>query len=65
MSEQAMDEQGMSATSQDRFKQGLVDFYSSQAEVILAQYRNINQLLGETNDWTAPGTHCEVLIRDF
>lgn len=65
MSEQAINEQGISVASKDLFKQGLVDFYSSQAEVILAQYRNINQLLGETKDWTAPGTHCEVLIRDF
>lgn len=44
---------------------GLVSFYSSQAELMLAQYRNINQLLGTTTDWTHPGTHCEVLLRDF
>jgi hypothetical protein len=43
----------------------LVDFYASQADVLLAQYKNINQLLGETSDWSHPGTHCEVLIRDF
>src|SRR5688572_3738026 len=46
-------------------RQGLFEFCSSQAEVMLAQYRNINQLLGPTDDWTAPGTLCEVLIRDL
>ncbi|QDT95265.1 DUF6602 domain-containing protein [Gimesia aquarii] len=44
---------------------GLFDFYASQAEVMLAQYENIVHLLGPTDDWTAPGTHCEVLLRDF
>lgn len=44
---------------------GLFDFYASQAEVMLAQYENIVHLLGRTDDWTAPGTHCEVLLRDF
>jgi hypothetical protein len=44
---------------------GLVRFYSSQAALLLAQYENINQLLGPTTDWTHPGTHCEVLLRDF
>jgi len=44
---------------------GLFDFYASQAEVMLAQYENIVHLLGSTHDWTAPGTHCEVLLRDF
>jgi hypothetical protein len=47
------------------FKAGLFDFYASQAEIMLAQYENIVQLLGPTDDWTAPGTHCEVLLRDF
>jgi hypothetical protein len=46
-------------------KQGLFDFYASQTEVMLAQYENIVHLLGPTDDWTAPGTHCEVLLRDF
>ena len=32
---------------------------------MLAQYRNIEHLLGPTDDWTAPGTHCEVLLRDL
>ncbi|MCY2987544.1 MAG: hypothetical protein NTY19_06730 [Planctomycetota bacterium] len=45
--------------------EGLVKFYSSQAELLLAQYENINQLLGQTKDWTHPGTHCEILLRDF
>lgn len=49
----------------DPLPQGVLDFYSSQAEVLLAQYENINQLLGPTNDWTHPGTHCEILIREF
>lgn len=44
---------------------GLIHFYSSQAELLLAQYENINHLLGPTTDWTHPGTHCEVLLRDF
>ena len=45
--------------------QGLVDFYSSQADLMLAQYENINRLLGPTTDWTGPGTHCEALLRDL
>jgi hypothetical protein len=45
--------------------QGLMQFYASQAELLLAQYENINQLLGRTTDWTTPGTHCEILLRDF
>lgn len=45
--------------------EGLFKFFASQAEVMLAQYNNINELLGPTNDWTHPGTHCEVLLRDF
>jgi hypothetical protein len=53
---------GKSAASLD---EGLVDFHSSQAKIVLAQYRNIEQLLGKTDDWLWPGTHCEVLIRDF
>jgi hypothetical protein len=48
-----------------RLEKGLVEFYSSQADLLLAQYENINQLLGPTDDWTAPGTHCEVLLRGF
>jgi hypothetical protein len=47
------------------FSEGLAQFYSSQAELILAQYENINQLLGPTKNWTPSGTHCEILIRDF
>jgi hypothetical protein len=46
-------------------KTGLLDFYSAQADLVLTQYKNINFLLGETNDWTAPGTYCEVLLRDL
>ncbi|TWT62851.1 DUF6602 domain-containing protein [Rubinisphaera italica] len=44
---------------------GLFEFYASQASVMLAQYDNIVHLIGPTDDWTAPGTHCEVLLRDF
>lgn len=44
---------------------GLVEFYASQATLMLSQYQNIERLLGPTDDWTAPGTHCEVLLRDF
>lgn len=46
-------------------REGLTRFYSSQAEVMLAQYENINRLLGPTKDWTHPGTHCEILLREF
>lgn len=44
---------------------GLVEFYSSQSELLLAQYETINRLLGPTTDWIHPGTHCEVLLRDY
>lgn len=46
-------------------EQGIRNFYASQAKAILAQWTNIENLLGPTNDFTAPGTHCEVLLRDF
>jgi hypothetical protein len=46
-------------------EQGIRNFYASQAKAILAQWANIENLLGPTNDFTAPGTHCEVLLRDF
>jgi hypothetical protein len=46
-------------------QEGLISFYSSQAELMLAQYKNINQLLGPTKDWSHPGSHCEILLRDF
>lgn len=51
--------------SLDPLQEGLIGFYSSQAELMLAQYKNINQLLGPTKDWSHPGSHCEVLLRDF
>jgi hypothetical protein len=44
---------------------GLIDYYSSQAELMLAQFENINRLLGPTTDWTHPGDLCEILLRDF
>lgn len=46
-------------------REGLYKFCSAQAKAMLAQYENINHLLGPTDDWTAPGTLCEVLIRDL
>lgn len=49
----------------DDLSQGLIDFYSGQAAVMLAQYEDINRLLGDTDDWTHPGTHCKVLLRSF
>lgn len=45
--------------------QGLLEYYSSQAELMLAQHDNINRLLGPTDDWTHPGDFCELLLRDF
>jgi hypothetical protein len=50
---------------EDPLPHGLATFYSSQAHLLLEQYNNINQLLGPTKDWGHPGTHCEVLVRDF
>lgn len=44
---------------------GLVDYYSSQAALMLTQFENINHLLGPTRDWTHPGDFCEILLRDF
>ena len=44
---------------------GLVEYYSSQADLMLSQYKNINHLLGPTHDWTHPGDFCEILFRDF
>jgi hypothetical protein len=32
---------------------------------MLAQYENINRLLGPTANWTHPGDFCELLFRDF
>lgn len=46
-------------------EQGIRKFYASQAQAILTQWTNIENLLGPTSDFTAPGTHCEVLLRDF
>jgi hypothetical protein len=44
---------------------GLRKFYTSQARLMLDQYDNITDLLGKTKDYSAPGTHCEVLLRNF
>jgi hypothetical protein len=44
---------------------GLVEYYASQANVMLSQYKNINLLLGHTHDWQHPGELCEILLRDF
>lgn len=52
------------ATQYDQ-DQGLIEFYSSQAELLLRQYQNIEQLLGPAgSDWTWPGEHCETLLRE-
>lgn len=53
------------ATMTQSHADGLFQFYSSQADLLLAQYENITQLLGPTTDWTHHGTHCETLLRDF
>lgn len=55
----------MSETENDSMADGLKEFYSSQVKVLLAQYRNINNLLGPTTHNTHPGTHCEVLLRNL
>ena len=44
---------------------GVFEYYASQAAIMLAQYENINHLLGPTSDYTYPGYFCEVLLRDF
>jgi len=44
---------------------GLLEFYSSEADVLLARYKNINHLLGKTRHHTHPGALCEALIRDI
>ena len=49
----------------DEIDEGLLTYYSAQAELMLVQYKNINHLLGQTDDWTAPGTLCEILLRDM
>ena len=46
--------------------EGLLRFYSSEAEALLAQYRRIDFLLGpESHDHLHTGTLCEVLLRDY
>jgi hypothetical protein len=45
--------------------EGVMAFYATQAELMLSQYENIERLLGKTSDYTAPGTYCETLLRDF
>ena len=46
-------------------KPGLFEFYSSQAELMLAQYENIKRLLGPTTHGTPSGDLCEQLLREF
>jgi hypothetical protein len=43
---------------------GLFEYYSSQAELMLAQYDNINRLLGPTTHGTPSGDLCENLLRE-
>lgn len=46
-------------------QKGFIDFFSTQTALLLAQYKNIEQLLGPPGaNWTWPGEHCEVLLRD-
>jgi len=51
--------------SENSVPPGITEFFSSQSAVMLAQFMNIEHLLGVTDDYTGPGTHCEVLLRDF
>ena len=44
---------------------GLQEFFSSQATLLLEQYRHIEKLLGPVDsDWSWIGEHCEVLLRN-
>ncbi|WP_254509046.1 DUF6602 domain-containing protein [Anatilimnocola floriformis] len=43
--------------------EGISAFFDSQARVMLAQFNDINHLLGTDTDWTHPGTLCENLIK--
>ena len=45
--------------------EGVLAFYATQADLMLSQCENIERLLGKTRDYTAPGTYCETLLRDF
>lgn len=46
--------------------EGILRFYSSEAEALLAQYRRVDFLLGpHSHEHTHSGTLCEVLLRDF
>jgi hypothetical protein len=46
--------------------EGILRFFSSEAEALLAQYRRVDYLLGrETHEHTHSGTLCEVLLRDY
>jgi hypothetical protein len=46
--------------------EGLLHFYSSEGEALLAQYRRIDFLLGpQSHDHLHTGTLCEVLLRDY
>jgi hypothetical protein len=50
---------------QNEVNAGLTAYYSTLAQAALSQFDTITYLLGKTHDWTAPGTACEVLIRDL
>lgn len=44
---------------------GLINFFNSQATLLLEQYHNLEQLLGPPGaDWTWHGEHCESLLRE-
>jgi hypothetical protein len=52
-------------SADDPLRPGIVEFYSAETDVVLAQFNHINHLLGKTHDWLHPGAHCEILLRDF
>lgn len=43
----------------------LADFYSADAEALLAKYRQIEHLIGRSHHATSEGTFCEVLLKEF
>lgn len=55
-----------SAGERPQRDEGILRFYSSEAEALLAQYRRIDFLLGpHSHDHLHGGTLCEVLLRDY
>lgn len=46
-------------------RKGRFEVLASLGASMLLQYQNINMLLGPSSHYTAPGTLCEVLVRDL